>query len=295
MADETSAVRRKKRKVVVDDTNDPERVRLVGFQTESTEPTFLPAADSIGVGRFRLHRNQLCALTRLHKAVVSHFGNSSSGGGGGVTWGEGAQNIDPRRRMYGFLPNQRTELIQQGIKIQKEGNDSSNAEHDATMKTACVDLSFGGLLDDCMQEALRSITKQVHDLLPQRYKKFATDENLIAVQPNLHNEASYLPLHLDFPRNDGFGVIIVTVAIQGSGTIVLVDEGDDDDDEPTSWSFSLDPNGECYILCGDARNKCVHGVLCSRTDAFFRETLNLRYGLHSEAFAHDEVDRHWPE
>ena len=58
-----------------------------------------------------------------------------------------------------------------------------------------------------------------------------TDKDLIAVQPNrLHIKAPYLPLHLDFPGNDGFGVIIVvTVAIQGSGTIVVVDEGDNDD------------------------------------------------------------------
>ena len=61
-----------------------------------------------------------------------------------------------------------------------------------------------------------------------------------------------------------------------------------------------------------SRNKCIHGVLCGDnrpTDQqehddnddcddegqCLRETLNLRYGLHSPEFAREEVDQHWSE
>lgn len=84
---------------------------------------------------------------------------------------------------------------------------------------------------------------------------------------------------------------------------MLIDDGDDDDDDATqqehkSYAFELKEK-ESYILCGDARNKCVHGVLCSigNDDESLcqRETLNLRYGLHSVEFAQTEIDQHWLE
>ena len=110
---------------------------------------------------------------------------------------------------------------------------------------------------------------------------------------------------MDLPRNDGFGVIIVTVAIVGAADIVLVDEGDlteehqsedgrlsktvvmnpttadtsisttkDDSTKETSeinsagvkaWRFSLNP-GDVYVLSGYSRNKCAHGVIRSADD-----------------------------
>ena len=52
--------------------------------------------------------------------------------------------------------------------------------------------------------------------------------------------------------------------------------------------------GDCYVLSGDARNVCDHGVLCgsSRRSAGAdepRESMNLRFGLHTPAFANKEV------
>ena len=49
------------------------------------------------------------------------------------------------------------------------------------------------------------------------------------------------------------------------------------------------------MLSGDARNVCDHGVLClseSRRSAGLaesRESLNLRFGLHTPAFAYKEI------
>ena len=57
-----------------------------------------------------------------------------------------------------------------------------------------------------------------------------------------------------------------------------------------SWSMPL-KDGEGYYLCANARNKCLHGVLCTNNPQ--RSTLNLRYGLHTSQLAYDEIDRHW--
>lgn len=323
------------------DFNDPERQRLTDAQLASTTPLLLPHPKSIGVGKLSLartgsgHEDQLPtqhtdALRALFYLIVSKLSTSESAGAG-VTWGEG-EDEDPRRRMYGFMPQQRQALLQAGIKIQKEGA-PDDREHQEALQRACVDLVFPHqqicsstsrsqrlvpkdttlVLDASVYEALATITSRVRALVPDNYQKYVTMEHLVAAQPNLHNGATYLPAHLDFPRQDGFGVVIVTFGVRGTGTIVLMDDGDDEDEKTKSdaveggsgsksFSFRLNEN-EAYILCGDARNKCVHGVLCgNRTadqkdegDMCRRETLNLRYGLHSPEFALEEVDRHWPD
>ena len=282
-------------------TNDYQRERLELAHSNAAEPAFLPNAESIGLGKFKLNPEHAEALEKLHKAITEKVSD-------GVTWGEGG-DADPRRRMYAFMPGKLQELTSAGIRIQKEGA-TDDKEHHETLKTACVNLSFSEddetapasgnnsdlptiVVDEATKKALLALTYQVQALVRKEYKQFVTLKDLLCVQPNLHNGASILPAHLDFPRHDGFGVIIVTFAAQGSGTIVLIDEGDEGVEESRSWSFELD-KGECYILSGDARNKCHHGVLCNG-DISNRETLNLRYGFHSNAFAWDEVLQHWPD
>lgn len=282
------------------DEEDPERRRLKGAQLVASQIFFLPHPKSIGAGRFTLSKGDANALKALFSLVVAKTKSR------GVTWGEGPDDHDPRRRMYGFLPGQREALVKAGIRIQKYGAEGDQ-EHEDALQSASVDLSFGKssreaassntaalVLDGCVYRvALEAVTRRVHSMVPDRYKPYATMSQLIAVQPNLHNGASYLPAHLDFPLNDGFGVLIVTIGIKGSGTIVLIDDGDDnDEDSAKSFCFPL-KEGEAYILCGDSRNKCVHGVLCDDDDGQ-RETLNLRYGLHSKDLAYEEIDRHWP-
>lgn len=299
---------------------DPERLRLErAHATASSDLLFLPHSDSTGVGKFCLTTQQrqhdICkAMKDLFRTIVKHIARNGSGGGG-VTWDEGPHNKDPRRRMYGFLPRKRQVLLAAGIKIQKEGAHNEE-EHDYTLQDASVDILFQDkmkledhselddskressslIVDTCLYDALVAITLRVQKLVPEKYKEYVTMDQLVAAQPNLHNGANYLPAHLDFPRSDGFGVVIVTVAIQGHGDIILIDDGDEGtNDQPVSYSFPMKEN-ECYILCGDARNKYVHGVLCSATKSTCqRETLNLRYGLHSPEFARAEVDQYWPE
>ena len=57
--------------------------------------------------------------------------------------------------------------------------------------------------------------------------------------------------------------------------------------------------GELYALSGDARNASLHGVL-AEDGSEARESLNLRFGLHSarpedEFSAWREVESAWPE
>ena len=271
---------------------DHQLLRLEKAKASATDAIFLPNPGSVGVGKFVLDDEHVPSMKALQYLIIAKVER-------GVTWGEGGDN-DRRRRMYAFVGDGRQDLEEEGILIQKEGAEDER-EHEDTLKNSSVDLSFGGekestdttnpsikylLCDPCIREALQVITHQVNGLVPGQYKQFATLEQLVAVQPNQHNGEIYLPLHLDYPRNDGFGVVIVTIVIRGSGWIVLLDEGDEDGSVPQSQKFFLEEGG-AYILCGDARNKNLHGVWCESDSN--RETLNLRYGLHSEEFAVEEI------
>jgi hypothetical protein len=149
--------------------------------------------------------------------------------------------------------------------------------------------------------ALEAITTHIQSLVSTDYQKYITLSQLIAVQPNHHNGAMYLPAHLDFPRADGFGIVIATIAIcYATGlTVILIDDGDDDDDDDDdhpqeasrSWSIMDLQDGDCYILSGNARNKCLHGILDGTNNddnSGKRETLNLQYGLHTKEFTHEK-------
>jgi hypothetical protein len=246
----------------------------------------------------------------------------------GVTWGE-AKSLDPRRRRYAFLPGQRQRLLDFGIRIETLDTQDPT-EHERAMLESSLDIlwkeevdkeaSTGTsiiasspqhqpkkvVLSKTIYHALEAITTQIQSLVSKDYQKYVTLSQLVAVQPNHHNGATYLPAHLDFPRADGFGIVIATVAIRHAtgSKVILIDEGDDDHDDQASsilsWSMDLQ-DGDCYILSGNARNKCLHGILGRGTsnnnnnDSGKRETLNLRYALHTKEFAHEEIDRHWPE
>jgi hypothetical protein len=141
-------------------------------------------------------------------------------------------------------------------------------------------------------------------------KVFCSKE-LIAYQTNLHNGAKHLAAHLDAPLHEGFGKVIVTVAIRGSATILLIGKGDDDDDDDEeyadeedvnndqqlqpAWKFHL-KEGEVYVLSGNVRNVCLHAVLANGGDSGGdRESLNLRFGIHSIKEAEENIKRHWPD
>jgi hypothetical protein len=262
---------------------------------------FLPQSESNGLGKFSLSPKLFEELKNLHEAIASAVE--------GFPWGEVDAEQDSRRRMYAFLPEKLQEFEKSGIHLGPTDENTTDVhERVIQMATVILDFDFRETNETayCQQnrtlfcsfsqrKALDSITKQIQGLVSEKYKEFVTFENLIALQPNLHNSATYLAPHLDFPRCDGFGVIIATVGMEGSGTILLIDDGNSLQDKFQSWSFRLS-RGECYFLSGDARNKCSHGVLCEEGMGDTqqpRASLNLRYGLHTKAFAQEEVDIHW--
>jgi hypothetical protein len=302
------------------DDEESEFCRLQRALASALHPHFSPDASprrGAGLRKFSISKeigsHHAKLLVELHDFVVKKTP-------GDVTWGEASSKIDPRRRCYAFLPGQRQRLLKLGIRVQRAQDTRSDdtSEHDRTMSQASIDLCWasadaatrstrsssrkqkinnGGCCvmmvpsSAMMYEALQAVTTHIQSLVPTKYQNFVTMESLVAVQPNHHNGARYLPAHLDFPRADGFGVVIATVAIRhtGGSQVVLVDDGDEGQDS-LYWSFGLE-DGDCYVLSGDARNKCLHGVLAEDGR---RETLNFRYGLHSKEFAEEEVERHWP-
>jgi len=160
--------------------------------------------------------------------------------------------------------------------------------------------------------------------------KYLHYSQLIAAQPNLHSGRHLLPHHVDHPTSDGFGIIIVTIAIRGNAHIMLetkpkpsrskTNSKSDGSrslsispsakktklSEPDEASFSQSTNsqavftlkeGDAYMLSGVARNECVHGVLAHEGNySGHRESLNLRFGLHGRE-SHDppaeDVLKHW--
>jgi hypothetical protein len=379
-----------------------------------------------GCDTANLSDEHLHALRRLSDKIISRLPKM-------VPWGDGW--YDNKKRGYAMLPeHSQWQTVEQvacaGIRLHDvDAQSSLNSavrkdavgKHQQTMEKAFITISpaedeLAALA--CVVDKASAIVRMYRDTL-QPYEVDAVSlSNLVAIQPNVHNGDDYLPLHLDNPRHDGFGVVIVTVALWGTADIVLVDDGDPDDEEAhsddtvagpppggeaaasvaavpkvcspeakgtrtvvdemscapqaleavggaqqpggtwngggsESWAFTLQP-GQLYVLSGRARNKCAHGVVVlpevdplqdqvyaqnvrehsvrwvggkktrraksgvrqrhtaaaevsadldrtgpvAAADPLYRPergrvSLNLRFGLHSEQQAREEVDRHW--
>jgi len=101
-------------------------------------------------------------------------------------------------------------------------------------------------------------------------------DHLIAAQPNLHCGRDLLPIHVDHPLKDGFGICIITIGIVKSGTLLLQNYNN-------TFKATMRVNqGQAYGLSGMARDACAHGIVTDATDEedTQRESLNLRFGLH---------------
>ena len=101
---------------------------------------------------------------------------------------------------------------------------------------------------------------------------------------------------MDEPLHDGFGVVIVTIAVRGAAHILLRGGGGSGSGGSGgggggggSGGGAVDDHrcfrleaaaSEAYALSGVARNACLHGVL-SEQGSERRCSLNLRFGLHS--------------
>lgn len=274
-----------------------------------------------GLARFTLDETTFAALESLHGVVVERLRRDRR-----LTAWAGVSEGDGRQRGYAFLPPSmgrfgKTKLEQAGVKFHSANKTGRYAAADeAANWRSCVRLRESDLSDD-HRRALEAIAAKVRAIVPSKYKKLADTAHIEAIQPNLHNGLDHLPPHIDYPLNDGFGVIIVTLSVKSDANILLLpDRAACNENHGASMtkpslttprrhrnkrrtasraccSFSTKPyffevkRGMVYVLAGPARNNCDHGVVCSLPATRFstermndnrdRESLNLRFGLHS--------------
>ena len=209
----------------------PEGLRL-HQQHQAGITTFLPP----GCGIATLPPEDLSSLRNLCDYILKQLSAL-------VPWGDGW--TDKKSRGYAMLPslsdfpNVQT-LVQKGILMHDVDASlcpKATIRHEAAYKhDYTVKKSFASIeLPQPQIDAIQRMIEQVNAILQepnnslhlQPYERDAVNiRNLAAIQPNFHNGDDYLPLHLDNPRHDGFGVVIVTVALWGAADVVLVDDGD---------------------------------------------------------------------
>jgi len=269
---------------------------------------------SRGLGFARLASEDFAAFQKLHQLIKDRINRKRSENDnlGWASWS--GSNEDPRKRAFGFLAgtwgydpqirNNRLDITMPTNLV--EGN-STNEER-IRIKQAMLVLEKSDIPEG-VEKAIRNLCREFRTCLLSkendrtimtdfdstnreyrtRLAQFLRYEYLIAAQPNLHSGRALLPVHLDDPRKDGFGILIVTIGMEGAGTILLRDAKG----IHSGVAMRLE-TGNAYILSDRARDVCAHGVLAdcinktAKDDNFNtsfsnRESLNLRFGLHDLA------------
>lgn len=203
---------------------------------------------------------------------------------------------DPRKRAFGFLPGTLgyDPKIRERLDISTPWSTDDTSDERQRNQRAMVVLDDSNSLPEGTQEAIDYLCQSFSKQMPEScwpLRKYLQYSNLVAAQPNLHCGRELLPTHFDHPQKDGFGVIIVTISIEGSGTILL-----EDSSGKLKRTMQVS-QGQAYMISGKARDACAHGVLAASGE---RESLNLRFGLHDleVGTAHpralsSDVLRHW--
>lgn len=240
--------------------------------------------------------HHLEALRRLHERIKEQAKKSSW-----ASW-SGSPD-DPRRRAFGVLPDTlgsrddvrdcldistpwTSRTLTTGRNTNKPVDDERTRNHKAIVLLDKLPEGCREAIDWLCQTLNDSIIapKQiVHDPdsnnknnlpLPLPLQGYLHYDFLVAAQPNLHCGRDLLPIHVDHPLKDGFGIIIVTISMVGSGTILLQNH------TGTQKRTMTVGQGQAYMLSGMARNACAHGVVATQSEGGVRESLNLRFGLH---------------
>lgn len=250
------------------------RIRKRGSELDfDSETGRLVSAGPRGVGRWSVGAADVAALRRLHDRIKAGCARR-------MGWAGGSDEADRRWRCFGLVDGARKALVRNGIMLHSfetpVGDQAAEIERNWA---SCVDVGMG---DEAA--AVRRVSESASRAVAAEYAGDVRYERLVALQPNVHGGSEFLPRHLDWPRHDGFGVVIVTVAVRRGATVVLSDETGRD------YYFEL-PEGTAYALSSVARNTCTHGVFCFGLGD--RESLNLRYGLHDQRRAEEDVYRHW--
>lgn len=244
-----------------------------------------------GLGRFTMDEPDFAIFRRLHDAIQQQASSSMASWSGSIS--------DPRRRAFGFLPDTLgyDEKVRSSLDISQPDATKTAAalERPRNAKAMVILPSEGnelllGEVKGAMERLLSKFRPQVQQPELQRYLQYS---QLVAAQPNLHNGRHLLPSHVDHPTKDGFGILIITIAIRGAATIML--EAASPTESSSRATFVLPERG-VYMLSGPVRNACLHGVLADE-GSDHRESLNLRFGLHGLVDGKDpppsDVLQHW--
>lgn len=198
--------------------------RHIGFCAQSkVNPQDPPA----GFGTAKLSQNAIRTFKQLNTRICSNLEKM-------IYWS--SYSDDRRERGYCILSNSKQwnsieKLTAEELLFTDEGLPEEEARliHQQVLDKSFVALELFEEERESVEELINH-TREILNTYRNQLKPYelgaVTIENLVAIQPNLHNGERYLPLHLDCPRNDGFGIVIVTVSVEGSADVVIVDEGD---------------------------------------------------------------------
>jgi len=301
------------------DKNTINDIETISTKTTMNSPVFNSQVPSWlrGLGFARLGTEDFIALKKLHQIIKDRINQNRDENTGGapssskLEWASWSGSIDdPRKRAFGFLPqtwgydpeirNNRLDItmpMKQAIDGVAENDRIRNKRSMVVLEESEVPEGVEEAIQNVCQKFRTCLLSKKNDFqttsencddLDNRHRlaQFLRYENLIAAQPNLHSGRALLPVHLDDPRKDGFGVIIVTIGMEGIGTILLRDARG----IHRGVAMRLEA-GEAYMLSDRSRDSCAHGVLAegctspsddSRATIPWseRESLNLRFGLH---------------
>ena len=240
-----------------------------------------------GLFKATLPSSLLESFAEIHEKIKGEVGIHRM-----VPWAGVGQGMT-RLRGFGFLDkDRRKRLNESGVRLYAREKESIGEldilEDEFANNEACT------VLVDEWKDKTESAAQILVDILQPMIPTLVV-EDLIALQPNLHSGATHLAAHVDFPRHEGFGKVICTIAVAGSGNIILIERDCNDGNGcPRAWRFRLN-EGDCYVLSGSARNRVLHAVLADENTKGDRESLNLRFGLHTAEEAENEVMRYWKD
>ena len=240
-----------------------------------------------GLRLLALPRADVAVFQSLHRTIREKLHGSLTG------WG-GREDTSGRERGYGYLPGSELAARHRAASHSMKEYSGAQATADADANRAASVMLDAADLPSDFSGALARLLEALRASLPARFAPVLQPDQLVAAQPNVHGGLRFLPPHLDEPLHDGFGVVIVTVAVAGGGRILLQSRPFDAA-RRRDYSFQM-AEGGAYVLSGDARNTCLHGVIAepraSREPAREREHSAERGARERER---DEIEQHWPE
>ena len=212
-----------------------------------------------GLAKCSLSEASFATMKNLHKSIKEEVSQNASSWSGEPT--------DPRRRAFGFVNGSFRDMVDLSL----PGTTLVSEQRKKNYRASMLFKSNDPLLIATKKLFEELQTKFGNKIQPSHHEKYLSFEEWIAAQPNMHGERLLLPAHWDHPSKDGFGIIIVTVAVKGNATIFFASH-----DENHFGKIEI-KEGEAYMLSGPVRAACTHGVLATSPG---RESLNLRFGLH---------------